>query len=259
MINIHPTAIVEEGARVHPTASIGAYSIVESSAVVGAKCVIESQVRIYSHTRLGEGNRIGHGAIIGCQPQHLGYDPQHARPLTIGNYNYIREGVNISHGLERSQGTVIGDNNYLMFGSHVGHGCHIGDHNIFANHATLAGNVELEHHIFLSGHVAVHQFCRIGAYAMISGISGVNLDIPPYVTADGHRATIVGLNSVGLRRGGFSPQQRSTIKRAYRSIYKSGLSRSEALSRLSEKADDPNIRHILAFYAASRRGVAAHR
>ena len=259
MPHIHPTAIIEDGAHVHSTASIGAHTIIESGAVVGPECVIGSQVRIYAHTRLGQGNRIDHGAVIGCEPQHLGYDPTRARPLTIGDHNHIREGVNISHGLEQEQGTVIGHHNYLMFGCHIGHDCVVGDHNIFANNATLAGNVVLEHHIFLSGHVAVHQFCRIGAYAMISGISGVNLDIPPYVTADGHRATIVGLNSVGLRRGGFSVRQRSTIKRAYRLIYKSGLQRNEALTRLNTEYDDPAIKHILIFFKGSHRGIAAHR
>ncbi len=165
-MTIHPTAIIENGAEIHESASIGPYSIVEAGAVVGPDCVIESQVRIYGGTRMGRGNRVSHGATLGSAPQDLSYRPDKAKPLTIGDFNQFRECANISQGIKTDQGTRIGSHNYFMAFSHVGHDCQVGDHNILANSATLAGHVALEHHIFLSGQVAVHQFCRIGAYAM---------------------------------------------------------------------------------------------
>jgi UDP-N-acetylglucosamine acyltransferase len=143
--------------------------------------------------------------------------------------------------------------------SHVDHDCIVGDHNIFANTATLAGHVTVEHHVFLSGHTATHQFCRIGAYAMIAGVSGVPRDVPPYVLADGHRAEIVGLNVVGLRRNGFSQEQRNAIKRAYRLIYRSGLKLAEALQRLRDEEPTDEALRIARFIDGTRRGLVDHR
>jgi UDP-N-acetylglucosamine acyltransferase len=257
---VHPTAIIEDGARLHPSVAVGPYAIVEAGAEIGEGCVLESSVRIYQHTRMGRNNRVRHGAVLGCEPQDLIFTPQRSRPLTIGDNNDFREGVNISRGVKSEAGTRIGSNNYFMAFSHVGHDSLVGDHNIFANTATLAGHVEVEHHTFLSGHTAVHQFCRIGAYAIVGGVSGVPQDVPPYVMADGHRAEVIGLNLVGLRRNGFDQDRRRRIKQAYRIIYKSGLHLAEALSRL--EAEDPSsedYRCILEFFRRSTRGVIPHR
>ena len=259
MPKIHPTAIVEDGAQVHESAIVGPYSIIDSGAVIGEGCVIESHVRIFGMARLGRGNRVCHGATLGAEPQDLSYSPERAKPLVIGDHNHFKEGVNISHGIKEDHGTVIGDHNYLMTYSHVGHDCVVGDHNIFANTATLAGHVQVEHHVFLSGHTATHQFCRIGAYSMVAGVSGVPQDIPPYVLADGHRAEIVGLNIVGLRRSGFTQEQRSAIKRAYRLIYKSGLKLAAALERLKSEEPSEAVDHIVRFIEGSKRGLIDHR
>ena len=258
-MNIHPTAIIEQGAKLHESVKVGPYSIIESGAVIGEGCVIESNVRIYSATRMGQHNRACHGVTLGSEPQDLSYTPEKSKPLTIGDHNHFKEGVNISRGLKTDHGTIIGNHNYMMAYSHVGHDCIVGDHNVFVNAAGLAGHVEMEHHIFLSGHTATHQFCRIGAYAMVAGVTGVAQDVPPYVVADGHRAEIVGLNAVGLKRNRFSPQQRNAIKRAYKTIYKSGLKPAEALEKL--KADNPTEEtlHIIRFFEASNRGVISHR
>ena len=252
---IHPTAIVEAGAVIHQTSRVGPYALVEAGAVIGPDCLIEGHSRIYGLTRLGRGNIVRHGATLGSTPQDLSYHPDKAKPLTIGDYNQFRENVNVSHGLKTDRGTRIGSHNYLMAFSHVGHDCQLGDHNLLANGATLAGHVELDHHVFLSGQVAVHQFCRVGAYAMVAGVSGVPQDVPPYVTADGHRARIVGLNTVGLRRNGFSQAQRRLIKAVYRLLFRSGLPLQVALERAGGEFPAPETEAILDFIRASQRGV----
>jgi UDP-N-acetylglucosamine acyltransferase len=258
-MRIHPTAIVEAGAKLHPTVRLGPYSIIESGAELGEGCVIETNVRIYGQTRMGMHNRVCHGASIGSEPQDLSYTPEKAKPLRIGDHNHFKEGVNISHGIKEEHGTVIGNRNYFMAYSHVGHDCIVGDHNIFANNAVLGGHVELAHHVFLSGHTAVHQFCRIGPYAIVAGVSGVAQDVPPFTMVDGHRAEMVGLNVVGLRRGGFSPEQRNAIKQAYRLIYRSGLRIEEAVTRLANDDPGENVRTIIYFIKGSKRGLVSHR
>jgi UDP-N-acetylglucosamine acyltransferase len=166
--------------------------------------------------------------------------------------------VNISRGVKTEHGTLIGSHNYLMAFAHVGHDCIVGDHNIFANGATLAGHVELAHHAFLSGHVAVHQFARIGAYVMVAGVTGVSQDVPPFTLVDGHRAEIVGLNAVGLKRNGYDQAARNAIKRAYRLFYKSGLGKAEALAQL-RAMPEAAVAEIVRFIEGSQRGLVGHR
>ncbi|EXJ16653.1 acyl-ACP--UDP-N-acetylglucosamine O-acyltransferase [Imhoffiella purpurea] len=254
-MSIHPTAIVEDGAEVDPSVAIGPYSIVESGAVIGPGCRIESCVRIFANTRMGRDNRVCHGVTLGSEPQDLSFTPEKARPLTIGDRNHFKEGVNISCGLKSEDGTRIGSDNYWMAFSHAGHDCIVGDHNIFANSATLAGHVEVEDRTFISGQVAVHQFCRIGSYAMVAGVSGVPQDVPPYALADGHRARMVGLNLVGLKRNGFNQEQRTRIKEVYRLVLRSGLKLPTALTRAEQEYPGPETDHILRFIRSSRRGI----
>lgn len=258
MPNIHSTAIIEPGAEVHASTCIGPYSIIERGATIGADCIIESNVRIYGATRMGAGNRVCHGATLGAEPQDLTYTPDKSKPLTIGDNNHFKESVNISRGVKTEHGTVIGSHNYLMSLAHIGHDCVVGDHNVIANGSMLAGHVELAHHCFISGLVAVHQFARIGAYVMVSGMTGVSQDVPPFTLVDGHRAEMVGLNTVGLKRNGFDQAARTAIKAAYKVLYKSGFSRAEAMARL--RADDHEaVQQLLAFIADSNRGLVAHR
>jgi len=256
LMAIHPTALVAPGAVVHPRAEIGPFCIVDPGAVVGAECILDSAVRIYAHTRLGQGNRVGHGATLGSAPQDLGYLPEHARPLIIGDGNCFKEGVNVSHGIKSAAGTRIGNHNYFMAFAHVGHDCIVGDHNVFANTATLGGHVEMADRIFVSGQVVVHQFCRIGAYAMVGGASAVTQDVPPYALVNGQRARILGINVVGLRRHGFTPAQRQRIKAAYRLLWRAGLPRAAALARIATELSGTEIDTLLAFLrAASSRGI----
>ncbi|MCG6941545.1 MAG: acyl-ACP--UDP-N-acetylglucosamine O-acyltransferase [Thiohalocapsa sp.] len=252
---LHPTAIIEPGAELHQSVRVGPYSIVEAGAVLGEGCVVESCARVYGHTRLGRNNRVCHGVTLGSDPQDLGYTPAKARPLTIGDDNRFHEGVNISHGIKSEAGTRIGSRNFFMAHSHVGHDCTVGDDNIFANTATLAGHVELDHHVFVSGQVAVHQFCRIGAYVMLGGVSGVPKDVPPFVIANGQRARIVGLNLVGLKRNGFDAARRAHIKAVYKLLFHSGLRLAEALARAEQELPGPDTDTIVAFCRGSERGI----
>jgi len=256
---IHPTAIIDPGARLAADVEVGPFTIIENNVEIGAGCRISSNVRIYSGTRMGNHNQVDHGAVLGCEPQDLGFTEEKGKPLTIGDHNRFREGANISRGVKTEHGTIVGSHNYMMTNSHIGHDCIVGDHNIFANTAMLAGHVEVEHHCFLSGHTAIHQFCRIGAYAMISGMTGVAQDIPPYLTADGHRADAVGLNIVGLRRAGFSTAQRLAIKQAYRVIYQSGMKLQQALAKLKASDTTSEVAHIIKFIEANERGIISHR
>lgn len=255
---IHPTAIIEDGAQVHETASVGPYSIIEAGAVIGEGCRIESCVRIFAPTRMGAFNRVCHGATLGSDAQDLSFDPARARPLLIGDHNHFNEGANISCGIKSDAGTRIGSHNYWMAFTHAGHDCVVGDHNIFANTASLSGHVEVQDHCFLSGKVAIHQFCRIGSYAMIAGVTGVPQDVPPFVTADGHRARIVGLNVVGLRRAGFTQEQRSRIKSVYRLLFRSGLRLTEAMTRAKAEFPGPETDQICQFIQSSQRGLISY-
>lgn len=252
---IHPTAIVEDGAILHPSVSVGPWSIVESGAVIGEGCRIESCVRVFRMARLGARNRLCHGVTLGVDPQDLGFVPERARPLTIGDDNRFREGVNVSCGVKSEDGTRIGSRNYFMSFSHVGHDSRVGDDNIFANTATLGGHVEIGDRVFLSGQVAVHQFCRVGSCVMVGGVTGVTRDVPPYALVSGHRARFVGLNAVGLRRAGFTSEQRTRIKRVYRLLYGAGLSRAEALAQIRATCPGPETDAILDFIAGGTRGL----
>ncbi|MBK5970444.1 MULTISPECIES: acyl-ACP--UDP-N-acetylglucosamine O-acyltransferase [Thiorhodovibrio] len=257
-MSVHPTAIVAPDADIHPSVSIGPFCIIGTGVRLGEGCVLDSHVRIEGAAQLGPGNRVCHGVTLGTEPQDIGFEPKLSKPLTIGANNHFKENVNISRGLKTEAGTCIGDHNYFMAFSHVGHDCCVGSHNILANTATLAGHVTLGDSNFLAGHVAVHQFCRIGDLCMIGGITGVAQDIPPFALANGQRARILGLNTVGLRRAGFDQAARSRIKAVYRVLFRSGLRLSDAMEQAETRYPGPETVQILAFIRAgdSGRGIA---
>ena len=184
---IHPTAIIEQGAELHESVELGPYSIIESDVVIGEGCRVESSVRIFSGTRLGRNNRICHGALLGCEPQDLSYDPANGKPLTIGDDNHFKEGVNISRGVKTDAGTLIGNGNYFMGNFHAGHDCVIGDGNILGHGSVLAGHVTIGDQVFISGISAIHQFTYIGDRVMIAGCAKIVKDIPPYTMATATR------------------------------------------------------------------------
>jgi UDP-N-acetylglucosamine acyltransferase len=206
---------------------------------------------------MGKGCRVFQFASIGEAPQFFGYKGEKTF-LQIGDRNIIREFVTLHRGTVKGDGkTVIGNDNYLMAYSHIAHDCQVGNQVVMANGATLGGHILIEDHAIIGGLSAVHQFCRIGAHAILSGITGVSQDVPPYMMAAGSRARLYGLNSVGLKRHHFSEQEIKALKKAYRIIFRSGLTLEKAVKAVQE--DDifqiPKVQHLLQFIQHSKRGI----
>lgn len=256
--SIHPTAIVSRYATIGQGVSIGPYVVVEGDAVIGDGCRLEAHVVIKEGTILGPNNHICEGAILGGLPQHV-HMPEHPGKVIIGAGNVIREHVTIHRALDENEATVVGDNNLLMVNAHVAHDCRLGNHCILANNVMLAGHVTVGDRAYLSGAVAVHQFCRIGTLAMVGGHARVGKDIPPYVTVDGFTTLVVGLNIIGLRRAGFSVQQIRQLKEAYRIIYRSQLPWHSILETLRTQFPDGPAALLYSFLATTTRGITPER
>lgn len=253
---IHATAIVHPGARIAEDVSIGAYSIIGENVEIGAGTTVGPHVVINGHTRIGRDNRIFQFASLGEVPQDKKYAGEPTR-LEIGDRNTIREFCTFNLGTAQDVGvTRIGDDNWFMAYVHIAHDCQVGNKTIFANNSQLAGHVHVDDWAILGGFTGIHQFCRIGAHCMTAVGTVVLQDIPPYVTAAGNTASPFGINAEGLKRRGFSSESLLALKRAYRTLYKSGLRLEEARAKLEEDAvAHPEIRPILEFLAASKRGI----
>lgn len=256
---IHATALVADGAQLHDSVEVGPYSIIDDGAVIGEGTVIGSGVRIHGGTTIGENNQIFDNAVLGALPQDMAFDPDTKTDLVIGDHNVLREGVNISRAKIEGASTVLGDHNFFMCNVHLGHDCVFGSHTIIAPGTVVGGHVEVADRAFISGVVAVHQFCHIGELAMIAGGTKVVKDIPPYAMADGNPASLIGNNVVGLRRNGFDVVQRKAIKQAYITLFKSGLNTTQALEQLKSESHDESVARLIAFVEQSQRGVTAHR
>lgn len=253
---IHPTAIVHPGAQIDADVEIGPYAVIGGHVKIGRGTTIGPSAVIDGWTEIGENNRIFHLCSVGAIPQDLKYKGEETR-LIIGNGNIIREFATIHLGTVTGDGeTTIGDNNLFMAYCHVAHDCHIGNHVIMANGSTLAGHIKVEDHARLGGLSAVHQFVRIGAHAMVGGGAMVGQDVPPYTIAAGDRATLHGLNLVGLKRSGFSDEIIADLKKAYKILIRSGLLTEEALARIrNEVPQSPEVRHFVEFVEQSERGI----
>jgi UDP-N-acetylglucosamine acyltransferase len=256
---IHPTAVVDSRAELGEGVSIGPFCVVEAGAVIGDGCLLEARAVIKDRTTIGCHNEIGEGAVIGGKAQHLHvHDP--GGTLTVGDYNKIRENVTIHRGWANDGTTAIGDHNLLMVGSHVGHDCRLGSHCVFVNHVLLGGHVQVEDRAYLGGASAVHQFCRIGRMAMIGGLAKVTQDVPPFVMVEGASPLqVIGLNKVGLRRNGYTPEQVQQLKQAYRVIYREGLRWSEVLAILQTDFDTGPAAAFHEFFKSGRRGFTQER
>lgn len=253
---IHPTAIVDPGARLGANVEIGAYSIIGPQVEIGDNTVVGPHVVITGHTRIGCDNRIFQFCSLGEVPQDKKYAGEPTR-LEIGNRNTIRESCTFNLGTVQDAGvTRIGDDNWIMAYVHIAHDCQVGNKCTFANNASLAGHVVVDDWTILGGFTGVHQFCRIGAHVMTAVSSVILQDVPPYLMAAGNTAQPYGINVEGLKRRGFGPDAIMALKRAYRTIYKSGLLLEEAKAKLVDEArTNPELQLFVDFFAQSRRGI----
>lgn len=254
---IHPTAIVDSKAEIDDGVEIGPYSIVEKGVIIGKGTKIGPHVVIREGTTIGKGCQIFQFSSIGEAPQAVAYRGEKTS-LIIGDQNIIRESVTLHRGTVKGGGkTVIGNRNFFMAYSHVAHDCQIGNQVVLANGATLAGHILIEDYAVIGGLAAVHQFCRIGAHAFVSGVTGVVLDIPPYMLAAGSRAKLYGLNTVGLKRQNFREETIRALKSTYRIIFRSGLTLEKAIHKVKESdlTQVPEVQHLIQFLHQTKRGI----
>ena len=253
---IHPTAIIDPKAELDSSVKVGAYTIIGPNVQIGAGSEIGPHAVIEGHTTIGENNRIFQFASLGAIPQDKKYRGEPTR-LIIGNGNTIREFTTFNLGTVTGIGeTRIGDDNWIMAYCHLAHDCVIGSHTIFANNASLAGHVTIGDYVILGGYTLVFQFCQIGNYAMTAFAAGVHKDVPPYFMAAGYRAEPAGINSEGMRRNGFTPEQIANVKNAYKTLYRQGLPYEEARSQIAQAAETvPELAVLRDFLADSQRSI----
>ena len=253
---IHPTAIIDSKADIDSNVQVGPYSIIGANVHIGSGTVIGSHVVIQPHVEIGPDCHIFQFASIGAVPQAIKFEGEETY-VKIGRGTVIREFVTINRGTGFGGGiTEVGEENFLMAYVHIAHDCKTGRKVILANNATLAGHIVIEDFVTVGGLVAIHQFVRIGSYAYIGGKSAVVKDIPPYIIAAGDRAKLHGLNSVGLKRHGFSQETLSSLKKAYRIIFRIGLTLNEAIERVKAEVEQvPEVNNLIHFIKSSERGI----
>ncbi|HEX3897217.1 MAG TPA: acyl-ACP--UDP-N-acetylglucosamine O-acyltransferase [Rudaea sp.] len=251
---IHPTAVVDSSVKLGTGVSIGAYSVIGPHVDIGDDCTIGPHVVIQGPTRIGRETRIFQFASIGADPQDKKFHGENSE-LILGERNMIREFVTINRGTADGGGaTRIGDDNWIMAYCHIAHDCQVGSNTVFSNGATLAGHCEVGDHVIFSGYSGAHQFCRIGRHAFLAMGTHLNGDLPPFMLAGVEYGRPRGINSEGLKRRGFSPERIAAIKRAYKTIYTSGLTLEEARAELSRAAvNAPDVKEMLDFLNSGQR------
>jgi UDP-N-acetylglucosamine acyltransferase len=253
---IHPTAVVDAGARIAAGVSVGPYSVIGAQVEIGEGTWIGPHVVLEGRTRIGRGNRIYQFSSIGAPPQDKKYADEDTA-VEIGDGNTIRECVTINRGTAQDVGvTRIGDDNWIMAYVHFAHDCQIGSHAIFANNTGLAGHVHVGDWVVMGGFTTVHQFVRVGAHSFTGMGTYLAQDLPPYVKAAGNMARPFGINSNGLRRRSFTPETITRVRRAYRTLYRMGLSLEDAKRELAtQAATSAEVAAMLDFVAQSERGI----
>ena len=252
---IHPTTIVDPDAQIGVDVEIGPFSVIGPQAVIGQKTIVQSHVVIEGQVTIGSGNFIGHGAIIGAPPQDLSFSPERKTMVEIGNDNVIREYCTIHRGSPEGSVTRIGNKNFPMGGAHVGHNCAVGNNVVIANNCLLAGHVRVDDGAFLGGGSTFHQHMHVGRLVMVQGSSAFGKDLPPFVIA-AERNSVFGINVIGLKRAGFSVQDRDEIKTAFKVLYTSGLNISQALEKGAALNLGAPAREFLDFVInAKKRGI----
>lgn len=250
---IHPTAIIHPKARLDTTVHVGPYAVVDEGVEVGPHCVIGPHAYLTGLTTIGAHNRFHAGCVIGDAPQDVKYNGAPTR-LRIGDHNLFREHVTVHRSNKAGEETLIGSHNFLMASCHVAHNCHLGDRVILANGALLGGHVSVEDRAFISGNCLIHQFTRVGTLAIMQGGSGVGKDLPPFTVAL-RVNKICGLNTVGLRRAGFTAADRLELKQVYHALFRSGQNLRSAVAAARERFSGMAARTLIEFVAEAKRGV----
>lgn len=254
MSEIHPSAIIGKEVEIGVNNVIGPNVILEDGVKIGSHNKIMAGAYLARGTEIGNYNVLHMNSIVGHEPQDLAYKGE-ATFTKIGSKNVIREFVTIHRGTKEGTATVIGDGNFLMAYCHIAHNCHLGNNIIMVNQASLTGHCVVEDKAFLSGMTGFHQFTRIGTLAMVSALTAINKDIPPYVVCGGRPGVAQGINVVGMRRAGIGPQVRAEIKEAYKLLYRSGLNVSQAVEKIRNSLKSPEVTHMVEFIEASKRGI----
>jgi UDP-N-acetylglucosamine acyltransferase len=254
---IHPTAVVEATAEIGSDVEIGAFAYIGGAARLGAGTRVHHHASVEGNTVVGKACEIFPYASIGAKTQDLKYKGGNPG-VRIGDRNVFREYVSVHAATNDGDLTVIGDDNTILAYTHVAHDCAIGSHTVMSNGTMLAGHVVVEDHVVMGGYSGVHQFCRIGAHAMVSACAKVVQDIAPFFIADGVPAVIRSLNKVGLERRGFTPEQLERVKQIYRILFREGLNRTQALEKLQlhPQVATEEFQRVLTFAAKSERGLA---
>lgn len=259
-MSIDPTAQIASSARIAPGAEIGPavqiadYCVIEDDVVIGEGCRLEPHVFIKRWTTLGKNNSVSASTVLGSDPLDKTFGGERSY-LQIGDDNVVREHYTISRGTEPESCTVIGDRNYIMTSGHIAHNCIIGNDNVIASCSLVAGHVEIGDGAFISGGIGIHQFSKIGDHAMLAGSTRVNKDVPPYFLYGGLYVTPMGVNTVGLKRAGFSSDDISALKKAFRLLFRSRLTLEDALSRIENECEGPHAANLVAFCRTSPRGI----
>lgn len=254
---IHPSAVISPKANISPDCEIGPFCVIEENVELGAGCQLHSHVVIHGHSKIGARNEFFPFAAIGIKTQDLKYAGE-PTTLLIGDDNVFRENTTIHRGSVENSPTVIGNHNLFLAYTHVAHDCRVGDHNILSNLAQLAGHIVVGNHVIIAGISGVHQFVRIGDHAMIGGASKIVQDVPPFVIVDGNPATIRAVNQIGLQRRGFSAEDLSALKKAYRKLFlKKEINLATALENLEneECAKNEKVIELVEFIKKSERGI----
>jgi UDP-N-acetylglucosamine acyltransferase len=246
--------VIGPGVELADDVEVGACAVIEGRISIGPGCVIRPGAILLGTIRMGRGNTVYSGAVLGDQPQHVRYRGE-PTSLEIGDGNVFREHVTVHRGTTHSMKTVLGDHNFLMAGSHVAHDCVIGDRCIITNGALIAGHCVIEDNVILSGNCALHQFCRVGRLALLSGVSASSKDIPPFIIQQGIDC-VSGVNVIGMKRNGLSAEQIDAVKQAFRILYRDGLMLSVALERMEvELGAIDVVQEIVRFLRGSTRGI----
>ncbi len=253
---IHPTAIIHPKAKLDATVKVGPYAVIDEGVELGPHCRVGPHVHLTGATTIGAHNVFHTGCVIGDAPQDLKYKGDLTR-LRIGDHNVFREHVTVHRSNKPAEETGLGSHNFLMAHCHVGHNSRIGDYVIIANGALLGGHVTVDDRAFISGNCLVHQFVRVGTLALMQGGSAISKDLPPFTVARGHNG-ICGLNTVGLRRAGFTVGQRQELKRLYHVLFRGGKPLRAALAGAQRGFTGAPARVLLDFLANSKRGVCFH-